>query len=154
MKVIYYCYGSAHSSVVAASLHVGLIPRDRPPTKQEILSLPYFDKTDSKDIGKCFYVGRDEGGNEVFILGMGSTREVVKRAIVSVLALYGIPRDDLLFVDALPEIGVLAKMGGLLSRRLGLVGLGRPLSVLGVQRHYPNLLRLVCQVRRKLGLPP
>ncbi|MGB3963216.1 MAG: DUF3189 family protein, partial [Tepidanaerobacteraceae bacterium] len=35
MKIFYCCYGSAHSSVVAASIHLGLLPSDRVPTSRE-----------------------------------------------------------------------------------------------------------------------
>ncbi|HPZ72110.1 MAG TPA: DUF3189 family protein, partial [Peptococcaceae bacterium] len=32
MKIIYNCYGGAHSSVTAAALHLGLLPEARPAT--------------------------------------------------------------------------------------------------------------------------
>jgi hypothetical protein len=31
MKIIYHCYGGTHSSVIAAAIHLGLLPEDRVP---------------------------------------------------------------------------------------------------------------------------
>lgn len=150
MKVIYYCYGGTHSSVVAASIHAGLLPRDRVPTGEELLSLPLFDTLTTGDIGKCYRVGSDEEGNEIFVMGMGPAKAIVKRAIACILDLYGMPQNDILFVNALPGIGVLARLGGMLSRRLCLPRIGRPLAVLGVIRCYPRLLRLVEETRGQI----
>ncbi|HCX78095.1 MAG TPA: hypothetical protein DG577_01645, partial [Firmicutes bacterium] len=41
--MIYHCYGGAHSSVTAAAVHVGLLARDKTPSRLELVSLPYFD---------------------------------------------------------------------------------------------------------------
>lgn len=161
LKIIYYCYGSSHSSVVAASLHLGLLPIDRRPSSPEILALPHYDRTSSEDIGRCFLMGRDELGNEVYIMGMGHAKKIVRRAIESILQIYHLPTSDILFVDALPQVGLITRVGGFLSRRIGFVSLGRPLTVYGIRRCYPNFLRLVRTVKERLitcntfpGSPP
>lgn len=153
MKVIYYCYGSAHSSVISAAIHLGLLPSDRIPSAQEIMATPYFDRTDSREIGTCFFVGRDEDGREVYIMGMGPGREVVKRAILSVLKVFGIDTREFALVDALPSAGLLVRTGGILSRRLGLVRLGRPLVVRGIQRNYWAFCDFVRSTKESLSLP-
>ena len=150
MRIIYYCYGSSHSSVVAAGVHLGLLPADRRPTPREILALPYYDRTPPEDIGKCLFMGKDELGHEVYVMGMGHAKKIVRRAIESFLQLYHIPTSEVLFIDALPQVGLITKIGGFLSRRMGLVSLGRPLTVYGIRRCYPNFLKLVRAVKERL----
>jgi len=45
LKVIYHCYGGAHSSVTAANIHLGLLPRERTPGYRELISQKLFDHT-------------------------------------------------------------------------------------------------------------
>ncbi|HHY98905.1 MAG TPA: DUF3189 family protein [Firmicutes bacterium] len=151
MKVIYYCYGGAHSSVIAAAIHLRFLPRDRIPTIKEILDLPHFDKADSKDIGQCIFMGNDVKDNQVYIMGMGSSRLIVRRAILSILAVYGHDARDLLMVDALSQAGLLIRIGGITSKRLRLVPIGRFFTALGIRLAYHRFLRLVEGVESSLG---
>ena len=65
MHVIYYCYGSAHSSVISAAIHLGRLPSDRVPTQEEMMRLTDFDRTESWQIGTLFFKGHDEFDNPV-----------------------------------------------------------------------------------------
>ncbi|NNG66084.1 DUF3189 family protein [Caldanaerobacter subterraneus] len=150
MVIIYMCYGSAHSSVVAASIHIGLLPTDRVPSFREIISLPHYDKTSNEEIGTLFYMGKDEFGNEVYIVGARNGRDVVTKAIYSFLNLYGISEKEVLVVDALPAIGITTKIGGIASRRLGIISLGRPITVYGILKRYKNFVELVTAIKTKL----
>ena len=150
MKVIYHCYGSSHSSVVAAAIHLGWLPSDRIPEPQEILRLPHYDKTSPAQIGTCFFMGTDEAGREVYIIGMGAAKGVVKRAVESIFRICGLSSNDYMLVDTLPEVGLVTKIGGFLSRAVGLIGLGRPLTVWGMRRSYPRFVNLVKGVKQRL----
>ncbi len=150
MKVIYHCYGSSHSSVVAAAIHLGWLPSDRVPEPDEILGLPHYDKTNPDQIGICFYMGTDEAGREVYIIGMGAAKGVVRRAVESIFQICGVSRDEYTLVDTLPEVGIVTKIGGFLSRAVGLIGVGRPLTVWGMRRSYPRFVQLVQGVRARL----
>ncbi|NPV52325.1 MAG: DUF3189 family protein [Firmicutes bacterium] len=151
MKIIYHCYGSAHSSVVAAAIHIGILPCDRIPSAREIMNVPHFDRTGSNEIGTCFFMGEDEWGNSVYIMGMGYAKDIVRRAIYSILKIYGIPESDLLLVNALPHVGLITRVGGVLSRRMGLVRAGRPLTVYGIQRSYGDFVRMVDSIKQEIG---
>jgi len=65
MHVIYYCYGSAHSSVISAAIHLGRLPSDRAPTQEEMMRLTDFDRTESGQIGTLVFKGHDEFDNPV-----------------------------------------------------------------------------------------
>ncbi|MGB9678656.1 MAG: DUF3189 family protein [Thermoanaerobacteraceae bacterium] len=152
MVIIYMCYGSAHSSVVAASIHVGLLPVNRIPTYKEIVSLPHYDKTRSNQIGIPFYFGKDEFNNNVYIVGAKSGRKIVIKAIYSFMSLYGITEKEILIIDALPTIGLTTKIGGITSRRFGIISIGRPITVYGIIKKYNNFIKLVSDVKTKFQI--
>lgn len=81
MVIIYSCFGSAHSSVLAAAIHTNMLPVDRIPETGEIINLPYYDKTPSDLIGTPFYFGKDERGNFIYILGTGKARQVIENML-------------------------------------------------------------------------
>ncbi|MBM7623847.1 DUF3189 family protein [Sporohalobacter salinus] len=151
MKIIYNCYGSAHSSVLAAGIHVGLLPKNRVPTTTEIMDLPHYDQTETEEIGTIYYFGEDEFDSQVYILGMKSSPKVVRRAIFSVLEEFDIDRNKLILIDSLPYVNNLTRIGGFLSRGLGLVKIGRPLTVYGLQKSYFRFVNLVQGVKKRLS---
>lgn len=151
MKVIYYCYGSSHSSVVAAAIHLGWLPCDRVPEPREIMGVPHYDRTAPRDIGTCFFMGTDEAGREVYIIGMGAAKRVVKQAIESIFRICGVPSAEYMLIDTLPQVGLITKVGGFLSRAVGLIGVGRPLTIWGVRRSYGKFIQLVRNTRFSLG---
>jgi hypothetical protein len=55
-----------------------------------------------------------------------------------------------LIVGTLSGLGILARCGGFLSRRAGLVSLGRPIVAFGIKQIYPELVLTVDSVRRFL----
>jgi len=149
MKVFYCCYGSAHTSVVAASIHIGLLPHNRVPHPRELEILPHYDKTESFEVGTPFFMGIDEYGAEVYILGMINQRELIKKAVRSFLKHSGIDDKDVLIEDALKNVNIMTKIGGFISRRLGLVKIGRPLTIWGIQRGYADFTEFVYGVKAK-----
>ncbi|MGB9813135.1 MAG: DUF3189 family protein [Thermovenabulum sp.] len=151
MKIFYYCYGSAHSSVIAAAIHVGYLPKDRIPKDEEFLKIPYFDKTDNYEIGTPFLMGKDEYGNEVYIIGMTNEREMIKKTIISFLKESGIDLNQIHMVDTLHLVNLKTKIGGLLSRRFKLVNVGRPLTIRGIQEKYFDFVNLVMKVKRRMS---
>lgn len=150
MKIIYHCYGSAHSSVVCASIHMDILPTDRKPSGKDLMRLPRFDTTTSQQIGTIFSMGRDAHENEVYILGMASAKTVVKNTIFSLLDIYHIDRDDITLINTLGHVNMVTKIGGLLSRRLGLISIGRPLVIFGVRHNYFDYVSLVKSVKERL----
>lgn len=147
MKVIYCCYGSSHSSVVAAAIHLGNLPAHTVPYSRDIIDLPYYDKATTDELGACIYMGTDDAGCDVYILGMGPARKIIRRAVESIFELCGVSRDSYMLVDTLTSIGVITKIGGFLSRRIGLTRIGRPMTVWGIRRAYLHLASIVEDVK-------
>ena len=148
MKIIYYCYGGAHSSVIAASIHVGMLPTKRIAEKKEILNIPYFDVTPNNKMGMPLYLGMDSWGNKVYCVGWGIFKE---RILSSILLLKDGDRDflfdNIIFVYALPVADIFIRLGGFLSRRMGLILIGRFLILIGVRKRYNQFVDLVNKVK-------
>ncbi|MBX6394963.1 MAG: DUF3189 family protein [Alicyclobacillaceae bacterium] len=145
--MVYYCYGSAHSSVVCAAIHLGRLPEETV-TAADIAALVDYDTTESWSIGTLFFKGIDSFGHPVYTLGLGPERQRALAALTTFLDIPGVGGSTFVFAEALPHIGWLARFGGALSRRYGLVRWGRPLSAWAIARHYPDLCRFVRRVQR------
>jgi hypothetical protein len=150
MKLFYCCYGSAHSSVTAANIHLGHLPLDRRPSLAEILHQPLFDRAEDGEIGDPFYMGRDEQGHEIYILGLAGAERTMTRALERFLRDQGIDLSAIRFIDVLQHAGSLMRVGGFTSRRLGWVAIGRPLCALGVYLKYPLFAAHVRRIREEL----
>jgi len=143
--VLYHCFGGAHTSVVAGAIHLGLLP-ERPSWRQ-VAAFPLFDRTATRDRGWPLYLGTDDRGRRVYAMGRG--RDTRGTALVLEGLLRALQLDGrVTHHDTLACAGPLTKLGGYLSRRLGLVRPGRTLAALGVTRDIPRLLRVVEEARR------
>jgi hypothetical protein len=150
VKIIYSCYGGAHSSIIASAIHMGYLPTDRIPSVEEILSTPYYDQSPSESRGKPIYMGTDEKSRKIYALGMGPYRtEYTKIAYNFAFQLAGKNKGDIQIINVVPLLGCLTKIGGFMSRRAGLIKLGRPLTVSGIQRRYNLFVKLVEDVKKR-----
>lgn len=147
--VIYHCFGGTHSSIIAANLHLGRLPWQGAIEGAQFLSLTYFDQLDGNHLGLIIPHGQDEGGNLVCTVARHSEAILTENLLLSFSQLLGV---DLVMVNALSPLGSLARVGGFLSRRWGVVSLGRILLTRDCLRVYPRFLDLVGQTRVSLGL--
>lgn len=150
MKIIYSCYGGAHSSIVASAIHMGYLPTDRIPSKEEILSTPYYDQSPKEFRGTPIYMGKDEKLREVYVVGLGPyRREYTEIAYNFAFQLNNQCKENIQITNVTPLLSFSVKLGGFLSRRLGLVELGRPLTVVGIQKRYNHFVELVEDVKKR-----
>lgn len=143
MFVIYQCYGGTHSSVIAANIHLNRLPISRVPRFIEVLKTPHFDRLENSEIGILNCIGIDGQGNHVFSLGSGSRGNEVKQIMKELLPLLGLHAEEIAIVNCLDQVNILARVGGFISRFLGLVFLGRPLVILGIRMRYRALANKV-----------
>lgn len=140
IQVIYFDYGGSHSSVVAAHIHAGKLGSPETPPIEEIINLPFFDKTTQNDFGKIRRVGTDADGNDIYVLG---TKNGNSGGLLSGLVDIQNLTDKFRFVDTMPYVNMWLRIGGWLSRGLSLPVLGRPLIRIGILQAYPKLVTLV-----------
>lgn len=126
----------------------------RRPDPEEIRRVPNFDKLKNREIGTPIYVGPDEDGNRVYIIGLATGKKIMAAALRDFLLSCGVREGDVYFADALPGANVLTRIGGFLSRQAGLVRIGRPLCAIGIWQKYPQFVELVRRVKVDLGSRP
>ncbi|MEW5922093.1 MAG: DUF3189 family protein [Bacillota bacterium] len=150
MKIIYHCFGGTHSSVLCAAIHLGIISDQHIPGYQELMNCPYFDKVSGSEVGIIHHMGRDERENDIYILGCRSCGPIVEKIIREMGRLLGIAPDEVVMVDTTPYLNILLKMGGFLSRGLGLVGPGRIILYRGIRLAFPSFKGLVRKVKKQV----
>lgn len=150
MKIIYHCYGGAHSSVTAASIHLGLLPADCIPSLQAFWKIPAYDRQKNNEHGHIFYIGKDEAGHEVYFAASRGRPLVFERICRGLAGIMDIPPEEYMIIDVLQNVNWTMKLGGYLSRRCGLIKIGRPLVTLGTQAAYLLLVDLVRQVKKRI----
>ncbi|AEE97142.1 DUF3189 family protein [Mahella australiensis] len=147
MKLIYTCYGGSHSSVTAAAIHLGYLPRKGMPTYGQFRAIPFYDEMDEDQLGKWVFMGTDEFNNDIYICGVKGDKDLAINAVYSYLNISGITADHIIMVDALITLHPLTSIGGYMSRHLRWVKLGRPLSIEGIMRTYGQFVELVDKVK-------
>jgi len=151
MIIVYHCYGGTHSSVTAASLHLQKLNLHS--SGEDLLALPLFDRLTAATWGRLFYHGTDKWGNRIYSLGRGNRFFMIYNFYQSLTqeSQAFTLLDDIVFIDTLPCVNISMRVGGFLSRYLGLAFLGRPLCVKGTLRALPSILELVEKVRNNYG---
>lgn len=115
----------------------------------ELMQIPYFDKTDQNDFGIIRFMGQDENGHEIYILGKRNLGWRLNSVLVGLADLTG-KKDDLMVVNCLPYVNWMMMLGGFMSRRLGLTFPGRPILYEGVKTSFMNLVSMVTTIKVKL----
>lgn len=151
MRIVYHCFGGSHSSVTAASIHLGLLPSDRIPNYDEFMALPYYEKQESKHHGFFRFMGKDEFGNEVFIVGRQNQAKAFKLAMTGIGRIFGINERDIHFVDTMPYVNWKMIVGGTLSRRFHWVKAGRPIVIKGTQASFLDMVGLVQRTKMQVA---
>jgi len=151
VKIIYHCYGGAHSSVTAASIHLGLLPADHIPSREAFWKIPFYDRQENDEHGHIFFMGRDERGNEVYFMARRSRPVVLESVIKGLAEIFNIPPGEYLLVNVMQNVNWTMKLGGYLSRRCGFIKIGRPIVTLGTQAAYLQLVDLVRKVKNITG---
>jgi len=120
-----------------------LLPRDRTPNKDELLKIPFYDTLEKIDQGKILYRGTDKFGNKVYTLSRQFVPHLVIPAVQDMWKALEQNENDLLFINTMPAVNWLMKIGGFSSRRLGWVRFGRPIVIRGTLKAYKKILRIV-----------
>lgn len=147
MKIIYHCYGGSHSSVTAAAIHLGLLTEKKVPSPEELQKLPYYDGQVNKDHGLLRFMGIDQYNNQVYIIGRRNSGRILENVYRGLMEIFRIPRDEVYMFSVMPYVNWRMVVGGYISRRLGLVKIGRPLVTKGTRVAFLNLVSMVQKVK-------
>jgi len=146
-NIVYFDYGGSHTSVTAACIHAGKLDPGKVPTGDDLMEMPYLDKTTPKDFGRIKHIGTDKDGNEIYALGTKSSSQLGN--LLDDLVSFQAVSNQYSFLDTSPYVNNVLRVGGWLSRSASLPALGRPLVVMGLKNAYPALCSLVERVHVK-----
>lgn len=130
---------------MASAVHLGLLPADRLPSREEVLNIPYFNKLSRKDFGRIIYRGTDSEGHKVFSFGRG-TSTVLLPCIENLINLLSNEcgfKDRIILSNMSPCVPPAMTAGGMLSRWLGIHFIGVPLLVIGARETFPTIVEIV-----------
>ncbi|MCT4594966.1 MAG: DUF3189 family protein [Anaeromicrobium sp.] len=151
MIVIYNDFGGTHSSATAAHIHVNKLPIDRIPNREELLSLPTFDKVNKSQHGNLIYIGEDELGCKVYTVACEFKPKLVIKAVEDMYKITHGSLDGLYTINTKHTVNIWMKIGGFFSRYLGLVSFGRPIVTHGTLKAYDNISSLVSNVKKQIS---
>ncbi|WP_411680507.1 DUF3189 family protein [Clostridium thailandense] len=151
MIVVYHDVGGTHSTATAANIHIGKLPIDSIPTKEQLVNLPTFDKLTKSQMGTLLYIGEDEFGTKVYTIGRKYKPKLVIPAIESMYAIAHGNTNDLLVIDTHPTVNIWMKIGGFSSRALNLVSFGRPIVTYGTLKAYEDISNIVRKVKQQVS---
>jgi hypothetical protein len=126
-----------------------MLNKYKPPTVEDLMKIPYYDKTKDADFGTIRYMGTDEFGNEIYVLGkksLGNRYSAILMGVAEILE----KSDQLVVVNCMDLVNWSMKIGGFTSRRLRLALLGRPVVTWGTKKAFQQLVNLVEITRVKL----
>ncbi len=141
---VYYCYGGSHSSVVTAAIHLKLLNPKKTPTTAELLTIPFYDQQQDKDHGKMRFMGEDEKGNKVYIVGQRSLANSFEKLVHDYLKIIGCDEKPIL-INTLSGVNMAMRLGGYMSRKLGYINIGRPLVIWGTKKAFKNFVEITKQ---------
>ncbi|WP_282942851.1 DUF3189 family protein [Paenibacillus sp. RC67] len=149
MIYIYNDYGGTHTTSLAAAYHLNRLPVNRKLTKEEIVSVDYFNKLQTSDMGKLIFHGVDENGDSVYTVGRGSSKVVVPalKNLSVILQDRFQSNETIVFSNTSPTVPFAMTIGGLFSRRLKIDFIGVPLLVIGAKQCCQNILQLVTHTK-------
>ncbi|MDO6449934.1 DUF3189 family protein [Oceanobacillus profundus] len=150
MIFIYNDYGGTHTTSLAAAYHLKKIPTDKVLTKEEIMSVDYFNKLTKHDLGKLIFHGLDEDGNAVYTIGRKDNKYVVP-AIQNLIELlqekYNF-NEKIVISNTSPTVPIAMSIGGFFSRGLHIDFIGVPLLIAGAKQCCNQINRLVEQTKK------
>jgi hypothetical protein len=151
MIVVYHDIGGTHSSCIAANIHINKLSKDVIPDKDTLMSLPTFDRMQMKDWGHFLYIGDDEFGAKVYTVCRQRVPQFVVPAITDMFNIMNKDKREMLYlINTSPTVNVLMGIGGLASRRMELVRIGRPIVIYGAQKAYKNIAKVVDAVKNTI----
>lgn len=147
MKVFYVCRTGYHTSLLAASLHLGKLSHNRVDAK-EVYSIPGYDKYKRVDIGKPYLAGIDDHSAEVYTIGVTGENHLMIRAAGELMAVMGVSPGAWRIVDTSGISSNWTFIGQLVSR-FHLNMLSKVFFYLGARKELPKLKNVVARTQKE-----
>lgn len=114
------------------------------------LQIPLYDQQEACEHGRIFFMGIDEYGHEVYLTARRNRPVILEKVFAGLAEIFGVPASSYCLVNAMSQVNWIMMFGGFLSRRLGLIGVGRPIVIMGTRVAYFKLVKLVKKTKENL----
>jgi hypothetical protein len=148
MMIIYSSYYGSYLAVVAASLHLGKIKAGQF-KDEEILKLPRFNSIKYRELGELFYMGTDDRGRRIYVMGSKSTGRVIERTLNGLAEIYGLGKNTVDFVDLNAHSNFYISLGSCLIHKFRLEKTGLALVLKGIRKSMNGLENTVLKVKNE-----
>lgn len=150
MRVVYHSYGGSFSSALAAGIHTGVLSRQRPPEKKDIMACSLFHRGTSQNHGVIHYAGTDAEGNEIYFMGSRKAFNIIENALRGVLEIVREDPRKLYFVDTFPLNNLEMRAGIFLYHRKIVTPAALTLLIKGSQKAFFDFTALIDKVQSQL----
>lgn len=145
--MFYVCRTGRHTSLLAASFHLGKI-RHQEDTRQ-IYNISGYAEDKPEEIGKPYLVGVDGQNAEIYTIGLTGEHQLMVRAAGDLIDIMGVSRREWQILDT-SKVSSNWTIIGQMARRIHLSTLSKVLFYLGARNELPRLKTMVDHVRRNV----
>lgn len=146
MKIIYYDSTGRYLAVIAAAIHLGQLDSNSGlPKWNKLEELTYFNSDDRIKAGEVTFVGRDELGNDIYILGSRGVGSVIEKAIDGIKRIFDVETENI-FVDLTEHEDWLFKFG-LVIKSLNFPSLAKGLIYNNLADSFSKVKQIVSEVK-------
>jgi hypothetical protein len=140
MKIIYYDSTGQYLAVIAAAIHLNMLTtKEEVPSWTEFSKLPYFNANYKVELGKIIFVGTDQSGNEIYILGSAKVGKVIERAVQGLNDIFEIKKESL-FIDLTKNEDWLLSLGLIFKRVIPVLSLGNKLIYSSLANSFSKIV--------------
>ena len=87
------------------------------------------------------FMGNDDKGNKVYIVGQRSLANSFEKLVHDYLKITGCDEKPIL-INTLSGVNMAMRPGGYVSRKLGYIKIGRPLVIWGTKKAFNNFVKI------------
>lgn len=147
MRIIYYDSTGRYLSVIAAAVHLNRLDSiDTIPEWEELEQLAYFDTEDKIKTGEVTFVGTDQLGNDIYILGSNGVGSVIEKAIHGIKRIFNIETRDV-FIDLTKYENLLFEFG-LMIKEFNYSSLANRLIYSSLADSFSEIKQIVDEIKQ------
>ncbi len=145
VKFFYYCNRQPFAAMIAASIHLRRLPKERIPTIREILKMSNDDRLISGDYGVPYFIGENKN-SQVYVINFNADVSLALQTIENVLSQRGVDFSKWIFLGVFESKGIhniIFRMGERLSKKKSTRRLGKYLAAMGIRKNYQKIIEMV-----------
>ncbi|SJZ54328.1 DUF3189 family protein [Selenihalanaerobacter shriftii] len=147
MKIIYYDSTGQYLAVVAAAIHLNMLATAKvAPDWNDLKELPYFDGRQKVELGQIIFIGTDQLGNDIYILGSDGVGDVIEKAVHGINRIFDIHTESK-FIDLTKKEDWLFRLGIKIKSLFTNSSLANRLIYKNILKSFTQIVEVVNDIR-------